>query len=73
MFVILIILVVGIIVGSWMFFGIVLVLIYYGLDLLNLSYFLILVFFISVVIFVVIGIVWGFVLIVGIVFIFIGN
>lgn len=38
---ILIILAVGIIVGSWMFSGTVPALIYYGLDLLNPSYFLI--------------------------------
>ena len=36
---ILIILAVGIIVGSWMFSGTVPALIYYGLDLLNPSYF----------------------------------
>ncbi|HDC0380704.1 TPA: Na+/H+ antiporter NhaC [Staphylococcus aureus] len=42
-----IILAVGIIVGSWMFSGTVPALIYYGLDLLNPSYFLISAFFIS--------------------------
>ncbi|MCS4580146.1 Na+/H+ antiporter NhaC [Staphylococcus aureus] len=46
---ILIILAVGIIVGSWMFSGTVPALIYYGLDLLNPSYFLISAFFISAV------------------------
>lgn len=40
-----IILAVGIIVGSWMFSGTVPALIYYGLDLLNPSYFLISAFF----------------------------
>ncbi|HDD7322406.1 TPA: Na+/H+ antiporter NhaC [Staphylococcus aureus] len=56
---ILIILAVGIIVGSWMFSGTVPALIYYGLDLLNPSYFLISAFFISAVTSVATGTAWG--------------
>ncbi|MQS23101.1 Na+/H+ antiporter NhaC, partial [Escherichia coli] len=55
---ILIILAVGIIVGSWMFSGTVPALIYYGLDLLNPSYFLISAFFISAVTSVATGTAW---------------
>lgn len=56
---ILIILAVGIIVGSWMFSGTVPALIYYGLDLLNPSYFLISAFFISAVTSVATGTAWA--------------
>lgn len=70
---ILIILAVGIIVGSWMFSGTVPALIYYGLDLLNPSYFLISAFFISAVTSVVTGTAWGSASTAGIALISIGN
>ncbi|WP_105837562.1 Na+/H+ antiporter NhaC [Staphylococcus aureus] len=70
---ILIILAVGIIVGSWMFSGTVPALIYYGLDLLNPSYFLISVFFISAVTSVATGTAWGSASTAGIALISIGN
>lgn len=70
---ILIILAVGIIVGSWMFSGTVPALIYYGLDLLNPSYFLISAFFISAVTSVATGTAWGSASTVGIALISIGN
>ncbi|EGQ0539913.1 Na+/H+ antiporter NhaC [Staphylococcus aureus] len=70
---ILIILAVGIIVGSWMFSGTVLALIYYGLDLLNPSYFLISAFFISAVTSVATGTAWGSASTAGIALISIGN
>ena len=56
---ILIILAVGIIVGSWMFSGTVPALIYYGLDLLNPSYFFNISLFISAVTSVATGTAWG--------------
>lgn len=71
--VILIILAVGIIVGSWMFSGTVPALIYYGLDLLNPSYFLISAFFISAVTSVATGTAWGSASTAGIALISIGN
>ncbi|HHC9587533.1 TPA: Na+/H+ antiporter NhaC [Staphylococcus aureus] len=70
---ILIILAVGIIVGSWMFSGTVPALIYYGLDLLNPSYFLISAFFISAVTSVATGTAWGSASTAGIALISIGN
>ncbi len=71
---ILIILAVGIIVGSWMFSGTVPALIYYGLDLLNPSYFLISAFFISAVQHpVATGTAWGSASTAGIALISIGN
>ncbi len=69
----LIILAVGIIVGSWMFSGTVPALIYYGLDLLNPSYFLISAFFISAVTSVATGTAWGSASTAGIALISIGN
>lgn len=70
---ILIILAVGIIVGSWMFSGTVPALIYYGLDILNPSYFLISAFFISAVTSVATGTAWGSASTAGIALISIGN
>ncbi|QHG75889.1 Na+/H+ antiporter NhaC [Staphylococcus aureus] len=70
---ILIILAVGIIVGSWMFSGTVPALIYYGLDLLTPSYFLISAFFISAVTSVATGTAWGSASTAGIALISIGN
>lgn len=70
---ILIILAVGIIVGSCMFSGTVPALIYYGLDLLNPSYFLISAFFISAVTSVATGTAWGSASTAGIALISIGN
>lgn len=70
---ILIILAVGIIVGSWMFSGTVPALIYYGLDLLNPSDFLISAFFISAVTSVATGTAWGSASTAGIALISIGN
>ncbi|MQH94042.1 Na+/H+ antiporter NhaC, partial [Escherichia coli] len=70
---ILIILAVGIIVGSWMFSGTVPALIYYGLDLLNPSYFLISAFFISPVTSVATGTACGSASTAGIELISIGN
>ncbi|MBE5663433.1 Na+/H+ antiporter NhaC [Staphylococcus sp. SS60] len=68
-----IILAVGIIVGSWMFSGTVPALIYYGLDLLNPSYFLISAFFISAITSVATGTAWGSASTAGIALISIGN
>ncbi len=70
---ILIILAVGIIVGSWMFSGTVPALIYYGLYLLNPSYFLISAFFISAVTSVATGTAWAPASTAGIALISIGN
>ncbi|UMT80331.1 Na+/H+ antiporter NhaC [Staphylococcus roterodami] len=71
--VIFIILAVGIIVGSWMFSGTVPALIYYGLDLLNPSYFLISAFFISAITSVATGTAWGSASTAGIALMSIGN
>ncbi len=68
-----IILAVGIIVGSWMFSGTVPALIYYGLDLLNPSYFLISAFFISAITSVATGTAWGSASTAGIALMSIGN
>ena len=69
---ILIILAVGIIVGSWMFSGTVPALIYYGLDLLNQAIFNISL-FISAVTSVATGTAWGSASTAGIALISIGN
>ncbi|MBE5660278.1 Na+/H+ antiporter NhaC [Staphylococcus sp. SS21] len=68
-----IILAVDIIVGSWMFSGTVPALIYYGLDLLNPSYFFISAFFISAITSVATGTAWGSASTAGIALISIGN
>ncbi|WP_049415721.1 Na+/H+ antiporter NhaC [Staphylococcus warneri] len=68
-----IILAVGIIVGSWMFSGTVPALIYYGLNFLNPSYFLVSAFIISAITSVATGTAWGSASTAGIALISIGN
>lgn len=68
-----IILAVGIIVGSWTFSGTVPALIYYGLDVLNPSYFLVSAFFISAITSVATGTAWGSASTAGIALISIAN
>ena len=68
-----IILAVGIIVGSWMFSGTVSALIYYGLNFLNPSYFLVSAFIISAITSVATGTAWGSASTAGIALISIGN
>ncbi|WP_017636249.1 Na+/H+ antiporter NhaC [Staphylococcus sp. E463] len=68
-----IILAVGIIVGSWMFSGTVPALIYYGLNFLNPSYYLVSAFIISAITSVATGTAWGSASTAGIALISIGN
>lgn len=68
-----IILAVGIIVGSWMFSGTVPALIYYGLNFLNPSYYLVPAFIISAITSVATGTAWGSASTAGIALISIGN
>ena len=68
-----IILAVGVIVGSWMFSGTVPALIYYGLNFLNPSYYLVSAFIISAITSVATGTAWGSASTAGIALISIGN
>lgn len=71
--VILILVVVGVLIGMWIVGGVVLILIYYGLEFIYFSIFLLVILIICFIIFIVIGMFWGIVGIVGIVMMVIGE
>lgn len=71
--VVLIFVLVGVLIGIWIVGGIVLILIYYGLEFIYFSIFLFVMLIICLIMLVVIGMLWGIVGIVGIVMIVIGE